>query len=101
MTRITQAAAIPDTLTRPAAWKDLAVCTAEDPDFFFPSKGDVAGIDDARMVCAGCPVRLDCLEDALQAEGGRSVQHRYGVYGGLGPKQRYNLYVTRRKQGAA
>lgn len=96
MTRITHAATVPDTAARPGAWKDSAVCLAADPDLFFPAQGNRAGADDARMVCRSCPVRLDCLEDALQHEGGRSVQSRHGIYGGLSPKQRYNVYLTRR-----
>ncbi|MEX3101201.1 MULTISPECIES: WhiB family transcriptional regulator [unclassified Streptomyces] len=100
MTRTTYAATVPDTLTRPGAWKDLAVCTAEDPEVFFPGPEDRLNTEYARQICMACPVREACLEDALQAEGGRSVRSRHGVYGGLSPKQRYNLYVTRRK-GAA
>lgn len=31
----------------------------------------------AKGVCAGCPLRLECLDEALQ------TQVRYGIWGGL------------------
>ncbi|PWG14035.1 WhiB family transcriptional regulator [Streptomyces sp. V2] len=98
---MTHAATVPDTAERPGAWKNSAVCAGVDPELFFPTQGDSRGAEDARTVCASCPVRLDCLEDALQAETGRGLHSRHGIYGGLNPRQRYRLHLTRTGQKAA
>lgn len=44
---------------------------------------------DARSVCAGCPVRLECLADALD--------HRadFGVWGGMTERERRALLKRR------
>jgi len=68
-----------------AEWWTLAACQAADPDLFFPISG--AGparvqVDRAKAVCAGCPVRSDCLRYALAAG---PLQ---GVWGGLTEEER-------------
>lgn len=57
---------------------DRAVCRGlEDADVMFPHpRWDVGGLVEAAKVCAGCPVRLSCLELALRC----GEQH--GVWGG-------------------
>jgi WhiB family transcriptional regulator, redox-sensing transcriptional regulator len=67
-------------------WSDRAICVGEDPNLFFPSYGD-PGIG-ARRVCAGCPVRLDCIEYAVDAD-------EFGIWGGLDQEQRRNLLHER------
>jgi hypothetical protein len=54
--------------------------TGYHPDTFFPERGD--SDKDAEKVCRACPVRADCLLDAL----GRDEE--FGMWGGLGPKLR-------------
>jgi WhiB family redox-sensing transcriptional regulator len=49
------------------AWMAGAVCAQTDPEAFFPAKGE--RLRPARMVCAACPVRLDCLAYALARPG--------------------------------
>jgi hypothetical protein len=44
-------------------WQDEANCLGVDPDLFFPERG--ASTREAKEVCRGCVVRLDCLEYAL------------------------------------
>ena len=41
-------------------WQDQANCLGVDPDLFFPERG--ASTREAKEVCRGCVVRLDCLE---------------------------------------
>jgi len=68
-----------------AEWWSLAACQSADPDLFFPIS--VAGparvqVERAKAVCAGCPVRSDCLRYALAAG---PLQ---GVWGGLTEEER-------------
>jgi hypothetical protein len=62
-----------------------------DPDVFFPAN-TVDSIDKARAICAGCPVRQDCLIDCMRHEGGKAAVSRFGVFAGLSPRQRAALY---------
>ena len=41
-------------------WQENANCLGVDPDLFFPERG--ASTREAKGVCAGCEVRLECLE---------------------------------------
>ena len=50
----------------------------------------------ALLVCGRCPVRNQCLEFALASEIGEPNDHRWGIYGGLTPKQRADLAKRRR-----
>jgi WhiB family redox-sensing transcriptional regulator len=100
VTRIVHTATVPDTAERPGAWRESAVCAGVDPELFFPAKGDAYAASRARRICAACPVRMECLEDALQREAGRGFQSRHGIVGGLGPRKRYDLNVARRKAAA-
>lgn len=72
-------------------WRIDAACREVDPELFFPPAGPIglASAAAARRVCAGCPVRRDCLEAALRVEDGR--YGRYGMWGGMTPKERYQL----------
>ena len=45
------------------SWQDEANCLGVDPDLFFPERG--ASTCEAKEVCRGCVVRMDCLEYAL------------------------------------
>lgn len=73
--------------TRRRDWRDDAACRREDPELFFPvgTRGPAARqIEQARAVCAGCPVRSDCLLEALAA----GVE---GIWGGLTEDERRDL----------
>jgi WhiB family redox-sensing transcriptional regulator len=63
-----------------SSWQRDALCAQVDPEIFFPERG--ASTVDAKGVCAGCPVRMECLADAL----GRG--ERFGVWGGLSERER-------------
>jgi WhiB family redox-sensing transcriptional regulator len=50
-----------------AGWNAQAACATADPDLFFPEPGTPAErIAEAKQICARCPVRQACLEDALR-----------------------------------
>jgi WhiB family redox-sensing transcriptional regulator len=60
-----------------------ALCAQTDPELFFPEKGGSVRL--AKEICAKCPVKLDCLQEALE--------HNYndGIWGGLASRERARL----------
>ena len=75
----------------PAPWTVDAACAGADPSVFFPEHGRAA--TQAKQICAGCPVRADCLDFALASH------ERFGIYGGLTEKER-RAEARRRRQAA-
>ncbi len=75
-------------------WREQAACRETDPELFFPvaESGPVreAQVRAAKQVCAGCPVRAECLAAAL-------ARSPYGIAGGLTERERRRL---RRSQPA-
>ena len=69
-------------------WRDVAVCRETDPELFFPTapRGRVyeEQVAAAKSVCARCPVRAQCLADAL-------VGMPVGIAGGLTEAERRGL----------
>ena len=65
------------------SWQDQANCLGVDPDLFFPERG--ASTREAKEVCRGCVVRLDCLEYALDNG------EKFGIWGGLSERERRRL----------
>ncbi|MFQ5947741.1 MAG: WhiB family transcriptional regulator [Acidimicrobiia bacterium] len=70
-----------DTEERP--WVELAACRGVDPGLFFPGQQGDSG--PALAICATCPVRVQCLEWALE------VREPYGIWGGTTERQRRRL----------
>lgn len=68
-------------LPAPKQWSKHAAC-ASDPERMFPENIEHR-IRDAKAVCAGCPVRMACLQDAL-----RTGDNDYGIRGELKPGER-------------
>lgn len=69
-------------------WRDNAACQYVDPDLHFPitnTPSGLAQLDDAKRICAGCPVRETCLEWAL------TTGETTGVWGGLSERERRGL----------
>jgi WhiB family redox-sensing transcriptional regulator len=69
-------------------WMLDGLCRDRDPSFFFPSDG--VGVDQARRVCATCPVKEPCLEYALRYR----IEH--GVWGGASERERRRILRSRR-----
>lgn len=67
-------------------WYDRALCAQVGPTFFFPEPGEA--VEQAKRVCAKCPVRLDCLADAI------SVSENNGIRAGFDMQE---IYMTTRK----
>jgi WhiB family redox-sensing transcriptional regulator len=66
--------------TEASRWQERANCLGVDPDLFFPERG--ASTREAKGVCRGCEVRVECLEYAL-AQG-----EKFGIWGGLSERER-------------
>jgi WhiB family redox-sensing transcriptional regulator len=67
-------------------WAAQGVCRDVDPEALF-----VAGAaqHQAKVICYGCPVRIDCLADALDSRA------EFGVWGGLTERERRVLLRRR------
>jgi WhiB family redox-sensing transcriptional regulator len=72
-------------------WHGRGLCAGDDPDLFFPSHGDPG--TQARLVCAACAVRDDCLRYAIDAD-------EFGIWGGLDQGERRNLKRRQRRKKA-
>ena len=73
-------------------WVDRAACAGTDETVFHPHVGSAHGYDEARRLCAGCPVRNECLVDAMTVEGSKGVCERHGLRAGLTPQQRCDRF---------
>lgn len=69
-------------MTMTVDWASTAACREGDPDALF-----VQGAEQnvAKKVCKGCPVRMECLADALD----NNVE--FGVWGGMTERERRAL----------
>ena len=67
-------------------WAGLAACKAKSPDELFV-KG--AAQNRAKQLCRACPVRTECLAEALDTE------IEWGVWGGLTERERRALLRRR------
>lgn len=74
-------------------WKDRAACAGANVDKFFPTKGQSGHIAAVKKICAGCPVREDCL--AYDEKTGPQP----GIWGGLTEGERRKL--RKQQRGAA
>jgi WhiB family redox-sensing transcriptional regulator len=67
-------------------WVARAACRKGDPDALFVQG---AAQNRAKLVCMGCPVRTECLADALD----HKVE--FGVWGGMTERERRALLRRR------
>lgn len=64
-------------------WRDSAACRGKDPDLWFPvalrsdKSARPRAVTRAVTICASCPARARCLEEAAQRD------ERYGIWGGF------------------
>jgi WhiB family redox-sensing transcriptional regulator len=76
-------------------WQWRAACRGEDSGLFFPpgeweARGDrMARERKAKAICAGCPVRIECLEYAVR------IKESHGIWGGLNEIERRVLIRQR------
>ncbi|MFR9726363.1 WhiB family transcriptional regulator [Streptomyces sp. MS19] len=67
-------------------WTAQAACRTTDPDDLFVQG---AAQNHAKAVCTGCPVRTECLADALDN------RVEFGVWGGMTERERRALLRRR------
>jgi WhiB family redox-sensing transcriptional regulator len=78
----------------PATWREQAACVGDMATAFYPplrpEKRSVktAREERAKAVCAACPVRLQCLDQAVESG------ERYGIWGGLTDTERSHLRAS-------
>lgn len=65
------------------AWMDKAACKGSTHKMFPREHKDITYIPEARQICAGCPVKPECLDYALTFPPG----DMHGVWAGLTPRQ--------------
>ncbi|MGI9092505.1 MAG: WhiB family transcriptional regulator [Mycobacteriales bacterium] len=73
-------------MTSTVVWASQALCRGANPDALF-----VQGAEQnrAKRICAGCPVRTECLGDALDN------RVEFGIWGGLTERERRALLRRR------
>jgi WhiB family redox-sensing transcriptional regulator len=80
-------------------WKEKAACSGMDPAIFFGGTIDdggevvrrphVASYErQAKLVCEGCPVRMECLWFAISGREG------FGIWGGATERERRRIVRT-------
>lgn len=76
------------------SWRDDAACSGDMGALFYPPvRSERRSVKTARemrakQVCATCPVRETCLQQALD------VGERYGIWGGLTDTERRHLLAS-------
>lgn len=75
-------------------WWERAECRDADPELFFGGEHRSSGqkkLDEhaAKLICSHCPVRQECLAEAL------SDEERHGIWGGLTSRERRRLKKMR------
>lgn len=68
---------------KPETWMRKAACAGRDSSLFFPGQGDQTL--PAKLVCAECPVKQECLEYAFV------TNERHGIWGGTSERERRRL----------
>jgi WhiB family redox-sensing transcriptional regulator len=71
-------------------WQAFANCLGCDPELFFPARGE--STKEAKAVCAGCEVRLECLAGHLY--------EKHGIWGGMSERER-RVLRRQRARGVA
>jgi WhiB family redox-sensing transcriptional regulator len=69
-------------------WRDQAICKDKPIEFFFPEMNDKRGQMESRAFCKTCPVKNECLEEAIE-------NMERGIWGGTSFKDREAIRRTR------
>jgi WhiB family transcriptional regulator, redox-sensing transcriptional regulator len=77
-----------------SSWWEQAACQSADPELFFPIASTGSGQHDvirAKAICAGCPIRRQCLDYAIDSH------QAHGVWGGASEEERQQIAARRRR----
>ena len=87
-----------DFYAKPQPWVKDALCLNLDTRMFFEHIDNARGvvqrkhsIEKMQFVCAQCPVRIQCAEEAMLQEGDSDELVRFGFRGYMTPQQRASL----------
>lgn len=84
---------------REEPWQEFAVCRRKDPALFDPT--DAEDVAEAKAICKNeCPVRDECLDYALRAEGTRGLSYRNGIWGGTVPAERHQMSLDAQREAS-
>lgn len=75
-------------------WAHFAACL-ETSVQMYPGEDDKAGIELAKEVCAACPVRAECLDEAQR------TGDRWGIWGGYTAEERRTMRRNAARRTAA
>jgi WhiB family redox-sensing transcriptional regulator len=73
---------------RDDSWQNRGACNGTPPHIMFPNQGD--SNKRAKAFCKVCPVRVECLEFAIEHD------ERFGVWGGKSERERRAIRKQRR-----
>lgn len=78
----------------PDEWRSQAACARQgiDTDAFYPETYTAQDTRYAKHICQDCPVRTQCLEEALR------LHDEYGIWGGMTPTERRNTLRARMRR---
>jgi WhiB family transcriptional regulator, redox-sensing transcriptional regulator len=90
---VVEVARLPGPVAEEWDWQMAALCRGMDPGIFFhPSneRGEKREQREnaAKKICSSCPVSAQCLQHAIK------VREAYGVWGGLGERERIDLLAS-------
>lgn len=77
-----------NTLPPLGLWSQRGLCVGQPPELWDDGAED---LDYARDTCLRCPVRRECLADAMAVEQGQAASERGMIRGALDPEQRVAL----------
>lgn len=77
-----------------ATWHTEAICRGLPAETFYHHSSNSIAEGRAKAICARCPVRADCLDDAIA-----TGEVEFGIFGGLTPPERRRLARQRQRQG--
>ncbi len=81
------------------SWEDRSACGPDTAHLFFPQDKVNAAmhVRQAKAICAGCPVLVECREEALSPDNPIGVL-LFGVWGGMSMDERVRLIRRRRAE---
>jgi WhiB family redox-sensing transcriptional regulator len=68
------------------SWRQQAACKGANTSVFFPGRGD--RLDEAKAYCDRCPVRPQCLDEAMALRSVPGQERLMGVWGGTSERER-------------
>lgn len=78
-------------LSTPLGWQFKSACTSADPEIFFAYPSETEQVEQAKAICASCPVQAQCLAYALD------TAQEYGTWGGMTEWERKAAGIGRRR----